>query len=149
MKNDIPEQITIQLPNLHRSALKSLLNGTSPDYSFDDLVQLVLTKGIASLVQGRSLPGISDKIHQDATTRMPSGSGGLKAERVSADYVGFFVTANQNAALVELEDRFPLADEDEVLRILLDAGLRALAQDPTAQGRLDAVGSWPTEGGSP
>jgi len=148
MKNEVPEQITIQLPNLHRSALKSLLNGTSPDYTLDDLLRLVISKGIASLVKAHELPDISEEIYEDAKVPLPSGSGGVQRSRVAADYVGFHVTADQDAALTALEDRFPLVDEDELLRILLDAALRAFPHDPIAQARLDAVGNWPAEGGS-
>lgn len=148
MKNDIPEQTTIKLPNLLRSALKSLLNGTPPDYSLDDLLLLVITKGIASLVKEHELRGISEEIHEKAEESLHKGDRSSNGQRVAADYVGCHLTADQDAALTELEKRFPLAEEDELLRILLDAGLRALPDDPIARRRLDAVGSWPAEGGS-
>lgn len=149
MTNDIPEQTTIKLPSLQRSALRSLLNAAPPDYRLDDLLELVVIKGIAALVKGRELPGISDDIREKADAPLPSGSGGVKGERVSEDYVGFFITPDQDAALLEVEERFPLVDEDEVLRIVLDAGLRALPRDPVAQRRLDAVGSWRAEEEAP
>src|SRR5689334_4153223 len=98
---DIPEQATIKLPNLQRSALRSLLDRTRPDYSLDDLLQLVITKGIASLVSGRELR----EIHVHAEAHLPTGNQASTRQRVAADYVGFFIEPHQQTALKELEER--------------------------------------------
>lgn len=139
MTNDIPEQVTINLPNLHRSALKSLLDCASPNYSLHDLLELVLVKGIASLVKGRELPGLDEAIQEKSKASLPTCNRISKRRRVAADYVGFRIEAHQRAALEELEARFPLVDEDELLRILLDVALRALPDDVVAQRRLNAL----------
>ena len=67
------------------------------------------------------------------------GNRASRGPRVAADYVGCSIDAQQRAALEELEGRFPLVDEDEVLRILLDTALRALPHDAIAQSRLNAI----------
>lgn len=145
---DIPEQATIRLPNLQRSALKCLLDGAPPNYSLHELLELVLVKGIASLVKGGELPGLGEEIQEKSKASLPTCNRISKRRRVAADYVGCSIEAHQRAALEELEDRFPLVAEDELLRILLDAGLRALPNDAIARERLDAVGSFPADGGS-
>jgi hypothetical protein len=136
---DIPEQATINLPNLQRSALKSLLDNAPPHYQLDDLLELVIIKGIAALVKGRELPDISDEIHERAKASIPMGNRASRGPRVAADYVGCSIDAHQRAALEELEGRFRLVDEDELLRVLLDVALRALPEDAIAQARLNAV----------
>lgn len=136
---DIPEQATIKLPSLQRSALKSLLDGAPPNYSLHDLLELVLVKGIASLVKGRELPGLGEEILEKSKASLPTCNRISKRRRVAADYVGCSIEAHQRAALEELEDRFPLVDEDELLRILLDVALRALPDDVVAQRRLNAL----------
>ena len=136
---DIPEQAKIKLSNLQRSALKSLLAGAPANYSLHDLLELVLVKGIASLVKGRELPGLDEAIQEKSAASLPTCNRISKRRRVAADYVGFQIEAHQRAALEELEDRFPLADEDELLRILLDVALRALPHDVVAQGRLNGL----------
>lgn len=136
---DIPEQATIKLPNLQRSALKSLLDSAPPNYSIHDLLELVLVKGIASLVKGRELPGLGEEIQEKSKESLPTCDRASKLRRVSADYVGCAIEAHHLAALEELECRFPLVAEDELLRILLDVALRALPYDLVAQRRLNAV----------
>lgn len=136
---DIPEQATIQLPNLQRSALKSLLDSAPPNYALHNLLELVVVKGIASLVKGRELPGLGEEILEKSKASLPRCNRISKRRRVTADYVGCSIEAHQRAALEELEGRFPLVDEDELLRILLDVALRALPHDAVAQRRLNAL----------
>lgn len=143
--NAIPERATIKLPNLHRSALRSLLDAAPPNYHLDDLLELVIAKGIAALVKGRELPGSHE---QAEVATLPMGKRATKGQRVAADFVGFHITADQQAALKELEERNPLVDDDEMGRILLDAGLRALPHDEIAQKRLgDSFTSWFAQAG--
>jgi len=135
----IPEQVTITLPTLQRSALQTLMDAAPPGYQLGELLELVLIKGIATLMKRRELP-VSDSLAERAQASFPSGkSRVVKTPRVAADYVGFSIEAHQQVALDELEERFPLLDEDEVLRILLDAALRALPHDVVAQRRLNAL----------
>lgn len=136
---DIPEQATINLPNLRRSALKSLLDNAPPNYQLDDLLELVVIKGIAALLKGRELLGLGEEIEAKFEASLPACNRILRRRRVAADYVGCSIEAHQRAALEELEDRFPLVDEDELLRILLDVALRALPHDVVAQRRLNAL----------
>lgn len=136
---DVPEQATINLPNLQRSALKSLLDNAPPNYQLDDLLELVLVKGIASLVKGRELPGLGEQIREKSKASLPTCNRISKRRRVAADYVGCSIEIHQQTALEELEKRFPLVDEDELLRILLDVALRALPHDAIARARLNAL----------
>ncbi len=136
---DIPEQATISLPNLQRSALKSLLDNAPPNYQLDDLFDLVIIKGIAALVKGRELPDSSGEIYERSKASLPMCNRVSKGRRVAADYVGCSIEIHQQTALEELEERFPLVDEDELLRILLDVALRALPHDVVAQRRLNAL----------
>lgn len=139
MTNDIPEEATIKLHNLQRSALKSLLDDAPPDYRLDDLLDLVIIKGIAAIVNGRELP----EIHVQAEADLPTSNRASRAQRVAVDYLGFSIEPHQQAALKELEERYPLVDDEELGRILLDAALRALPHDDLAQQRLgDSFTSW-------
>lgn len=145
---EIPPEVILPLPNLQRSALRSLMNAAPPGYTLVALLDLVLTKGLAAVMKGRELP-ISEEMAERAQASLPSGkSKVVKVPRVAADYVGFSIEPHQQAALEALEGRFPLADEDELLRILLDVALRALPHDALARTRLDAatVTVQPSEG---
>ena len=133
---EIPEQVTLHLHNLQRAALRSLLDNAPREYQLDDLLELVVIKGLASLVKDRELPGISEEIKEHARESLPRRRSTSTASRVAADYVGFSIDPQQRAALEELEERFPLADEDELLRILLDVALRMLPHDDIAMRQL-------------
>lgn len=135
----IPERVTIPFPNLQRAALKSLLEQAPSGYSLDDLLELVVIKGIAILVKGRELPGVGDEILEKSQASLPTCHRISRGRRVAADYVGFSIDAHQRGALEEVEDHFPLVDEDELLRILLDVALRALPDDAIARSRLNAI----------
>lgn len=140
MTSNIPEEVTIPLGNLQRSALRSLMDRAAPDYRFDELLQLVFIKGMAALVKDRELPGISEEIIQEAQTDLPSGRKTLsKHPRVVADYLGFAIQADEVEALDELVAQHPFVDEDELCRIVFSAGLRALPQDDAAQRGLTAA----------
>lgn len=135
---DIPELATIKLANLQRAALASLLKAVPPDYTLQDLLDLVLAKGLCIVLHGRALPP-SPELEEQATASVPLGrESPSKGSRLAADFIGFQIDEEQQAALKELEERFPLVDDDEVGRILLDCALRALPHDDLAQRRLKA-----------
>lgn len=141
MTKDIPEQVTIPLGNLQRSTLKALMDKAPPGYQLDELLELVFMKGLATMVRGRELPGISEEeILEAAMTDLPSGARSLSnSPRVSHDYLGFFIEAHHDQALQELAARHPFVDEDELCRIVFSAGVRALPDDDVAQRCLTAA----------
>jgi len=134
---DIPEQVTLPIGNLQRSALKSLMDHAPHGYPFEELLQLVFVKGLASLVKGRRLERTHTEVLQRAEADLPQGTGGTsEAPRLSADYLGFFIEADAERALQELAAQHPFVDEDELSRIVFSAGLRALPNDDGAQRSL-------------
>lgn len=140
MTIDIPEQVSLSLDNLQRSALKSLMDHAPPGFTFDELLQLVLLKGLAALVRGRELPGIGEEIIQEAQADLPSGTRSPpNSLRVSHDYIGFFIEEHDDEALEELRTQHPFVDEDELCRIVFNAGLRAVPNDDVAQRSLTAA----------
>lgn len=136
---DIPEQVTLPTSRLERSALRSLMANAPPGFTFDELLQLVLLKGLAALVRGRELPGISEEITQEAQARLPSRTSPSNSQRVSHDYIGFFIEEHDDQALEELRTQHPFVDEDELCRIVFSAGLRAVPDDDAAQRSLTAA----------
>lgn len=134
---DIPEQVTIPLGNLQRAALKSLMDHAPPGFRFEELLELVLIKGVAALVKGRNLDATHQEIVREAEADLPTGTDGpSNGHRVSVDYVGFFIEADDDQALEELAAQHPFVDEDELSRVVFSAGLRALPNDDDAQRSL-------------
>lgn len=148
---EIPEQTTVRIPRVCRAAMSSLLKAVPPDYAVQDLLDLIVAKGLCQVLHGRELPPIPE-LEKQAKGSVPVGSESIsKGKRVASDFIGFQIDETQQAALRELEDRYPLLDDEEMGRILLDCALRALPNDDLAQQRLgDSFTSWfAEEGGKP
>jgi hypothetical protein len=142
MTIEIREFATVRLPNLQRSAIKSLLEAAGPDYTVSSLLELVLVKGLVAVLKGRPLPEVPDitiRLEEQAEASIPVGRIDAKHPRIASDYVGFSITAEQQAALEELEARYPFLGADEMGRILLDCAIRSLPTDDRAQRLLDAA----------
>jgi hypothetical protein len=145
---DIPERVTIPLGKLQRSALRSLMDHAPPGYRFEELLELVLMKGLAALVKGRSIDAAHQEIVRQAEADLPSGTDGPSdGQRVSVDYLGFFIEADDDRALEALVAQHAFVDEDELCRIIFSAGLRAIQHDDVAQQCLTAA-VWTNADGS-
>lgn len=122
----IPETVTIPLPDLQRAALHHLLERAPADYNLHELLELILVKGLRSL--------LGEAFELDAT--MPLGelrqhdarSG--RTARPMADYLGFPIREEQQRALDELLQAHPDVGEEELCRTLLDRGLQSIADQP-------------------
>lgn len=145
----IPEEVTIPLQELLRSALRSLLDSGPAGMDLDELLQGVLITGLAQLLKGRPLAGIADGLEEKAQAFHAMGEKSLEASpRVAADFLGFSIDDGQQAALDDLLATYAHLTEEEVCRILLDCGLKNLHDDPFVQELLASTrpGSVPAEG---
>lgn len=132
----IPKTATIPLPNLQRAALHHLLERAPADYSLHDLLELVLIKGLRSL--------LGEEFELDAT--MPFGDLRLhdarsgKATRPMADYLGFPISEAQQRALDELLQEHPNVGEEELCRTLFERGLQSIADQPLTCSAVETLG---------
>src|SRR5580704_8312586 len=111
----IPEEVTIPLQDLQRSALRSLLDSGPAGMDLDELLQGVLITGLAQLLKGRPLAGIADGLEEKAQAFDAMGENSLEAgPRVAADFLGFRIDADQQAALDDLLATYSHLSEDEI-----------------------------------
>jgi hypothetical protein len=147
----IPKDITIPLGDLQRNAIRSLLQKAPTNYQLSDLFDLILAKGLSALLVCQDLPEVRRQLAERSERSIPEGIERHSIPRVSSDYVGFPLDAEQDARLEELLKAHPHLSEEEVCRIVLDFGLRAMKTVPFAKTLLANTkpGKTPDAGGQP
>jgi len=126
----IPKDIIIPIEDFQRAALKSLMEAAPPDYELTDLVQLILAKGLQTLLVGRDLPEVTRQLAEPPVEEGPAAG---RVPRVASNYIGFPVDVEQEIELNALLREHRHLCEEEVCRIVFDFGLHAVQTYPFGQ----------------
>jgi hypothetical protein len=122
----IPKIVMIELHAVEQAALEALASEAgAEDSTIEDLLNLVVTAGLMKLLIGREVPEVEGSLAAQcerlAPGRMKPGTGPSK----SADFMALALDLAQVHAFDDLANAYPLLNQNEIGRIVVNLGLEA------------------------